>query len=93
MLIRYLPGLTLTAILLVLFIPSAGAVQNPWAAPPLADPSSTESNQTALAQADASDAFFDDSYVHEIYLTFDNADYGTDGWYATLSESHANDAD
>ncbi|KAA3655941.1 MAG: hypothetical protein DWQ04_32535, partial [Chloroflexi bacterium] len=50
-------------------------------------------NQTALAQADASDAFFDDSYVHEIYLTFDNADYGTDGWYATLYESHANDAD
>ncbi len=44
-------------------------------------------------QADSSDAFFDDSYVHEIYLTFDAADYGTAGWYNTLYDSHANNPD
>ena len=38
--------------------------------------------------ADEASAFFDDSYVHEIHITFDNQD-----WYSVLYDSHANDAD
>ncbi len=37
---------------------------------------------------DEASAFFDDSYVHELNITFDNAD-----WYSVLYNSHANDAD
>ena len=37
---------------------------------------------------DPSAAFFDDSYVHEIHITFEDAD-----WYNTLYDSHANDPD
>jgi len=40
------------------------------------------------AQADEADVFFDDSFVHEIHITFDDAD-----WYDTLYDSHANDPD
>jgi spore coat protein CotH len=36
---------------------------------------------------DPSAAFFDDSYVHEIYITFEDAE-----WYNALYDSHANDA-
>ena len=57
------------------------------------DPPSVDTNQTYAAPSDESDAFFDDSYVHEIYLTFDDADYGATGWYDTLYDSHANDPD
>ena len=37
---------------------------------------------------DEAAAFFDDTYVHEIYITFEDAD-----WYNTLYNSHATDAD
>ena len=40
------------------------------------------------AHADEADAFFDDSFVHEIRITFADAD-----WYDTLYSSHANDPD
>jgi len=53
----------------------------------------TDLSQTSTVPADASDTFFDDSYVHEIYLTFDDDYYGAEGWYNTLYDSHANDAD
>jgi len=40
------------------------------------------------AQADEANVFFDDTFVHEIRITF------TDGnWYNTLYTSHANDPD
>jgi len=54
-------------------------------------PASTDESAQTPAALDESDAFFDDSYVHEIYLTFDPDDYGTRGWYDTLYDSHAND--
>ncbi len=39
-----------------------------------------------LGQADEADVFFDDTFVHEVRITF------TDGnWYSTLYASHAND--
>ncbi|WP_160168183.1 CotH kinase family protein [Rhodopirellula sallentina] len=41
-----------------------------------------------VAIDDASAAFFDDTYVHEIYITFED-----DDWYDTLYDSHANDPD
>ncbi len=41
---------------------------------------------TAAVVGDEADAFFDDSYVHDIYITFEDAD-----WYTTLYDSHAND--
>lgn len=37
--------------------------------------------------ADEAEAFFDDSYVHDLYITFNDAN-----WQATLATSHANDA-
>ncbi len=40
------------------------------------------------AQADEADVFFDDSYVHEVHITFTDPD-----WYDTLYNSHANDPD
>ena len=40
------------------------------------------------AQADDADVFFDDSFVHEVHITFTDPD-----WYATLYDSHANDPD
>jgi hypothetical protein len=40
------------------------------------------------AQADDADVFFDDSYVHEVTITFTDPD-----WYDTLYDSHANDVD
>jgi len=40
------------------------------------------------AHADEADAFFDDSYVHEVHITFTDPD-----WYDTLYDSHANDPD
>ncbi|MCH6258425.1 CotH kinase family protein [Puniceicoccaceae bacterium K14] len=43
---------------------------------------------TNPSNADEADAFFDDSFVHEIRLTFDD-----DNWYSTLYNSHANDPD
>jgi len=39
-------------------------------------------------QADEANVFFDDSFVHEVYITFADAD-----WYNTLYLSHANDPD
>ncbi|TWU32194.1 CotH kinase family protein [Novipirellula artificiosorum] len=41
-----------------------------------------------VAIDDSSAAFFDDTYVHEILITFEDAD-----WYNTLYNSHATDAD
>ena len=41
-----------------------------------------------LTHADEADAFFDDSFVHEIHITFADPD-----WYDTLYASHANDPD
>ncbi|QDS97872.1 CotH kinase family protein [Adhaeretor mobilis] len=43
---------------------------------------------TASDVGDEASAFFDDSYVHDLYLTFDNED-----WFDVLEASHANDAD
>ena len=40
------------------------------------------------AQADEADVFFDDSYVHDVYITFADSN-----WYSTLYNSHANDPD
>lgn len=40
------------------------------------------------AQADDADDFFDDSYVHEVHITFTDAD-----WYTTLYNSHSSDPD
>ncbi len=40
------------------------------------------------AQADEAEVFFDDTFVHEIHITFTDPD-----WYATLYDSHANDPD
>lgn len=37
---------------------------------------------------DEAATFFDDSYVHDLYIRFDNAD-----WYTVLYNSHANDAE
>ncbi|MDA8745803.1 CotH kinase family protein [Rubripirellula amarantea] len=37
---------------------------------------------------DEAAAFFDDTYVHEVYITFDDAD-----WYDTLYTSHATDVE
>ena len=42
----------------------------------------------AGGHADEADVFFDDSFVHEIRITFTDAD-----WYNTLYDSHANDPD
>ena len=66
---RFLSGLTFTAILFGIFIPAAGAVQSPLATSPATEQVSTDTNQTVTALADASDTFFDDSTIHEIYLT------------------------
>ena len=82
MFLRLLKTSIVGAILLVVFISSASAAYDPM-----------ESTQIDTSQSDESDTFFDDSYVHEIYITFDAADYGTSGWYDTLYDSHANDAD
>ena len=90
---RFLSGLTLIAVLFGILTPGAGAAQSLSATPPATDQVSTDTNQTYAAPSDASDTFFDDSYVHEIYLTFDAADYGATGWYDTLYDSHANDPD
>ena len=49
------------------------------------------SNASPWAHAEVNDeasAFFDDSYVHELHITFDN-----DDWYNVLYDSHASDAD
>jgi spore coat protein CotH len=49
------------------------------------------SNASPWTHADVDDdasAFFDDSYVHELNITFDNED-----WYSVLYNSHASDAD
>lgn len=43
---------------------------------------------TASARADESDTFFDDSFVHEIRITFENED-----WYSTLYDSHSSDVE
>ncbi len=43
---------------------------------------------TAAVVDDEAAAFFDDSYVHELYITFDNED-----WFSVLEESHTNDPD
>ena len=43
---------------------------------------------SSILKGDEADAFFDDSRVHEIRLTFDDAD-----WYTTLYNSHANDVE
>ncbi|QDV70711.1 Inner spore coat protein H [Rosistilla carotiformis] len=48
----------------------------------------TSSFWDPVAIDDEAAAFFDDSYVHEIYITFEAPD-----WYDTLYESHANDID
>ena len=85
---RFLSALTLTAILFGILTP---AVVNAQELP--TSSSLTGQSQIDTAQADESDTFFDDSYVHEIFLTFDDADYGATGWYNTLYDSHANDAD
>ncbi len=37
---------------------------------------------------DPAASFFDDTYVHEVYITFDDAD-----WYNTLYDSHATDVE
>lgn len=39
-------------------------------------------------EADEAEAFFDDSYVHEIRITFEDSN-----WYSTLYTSHANDSE
>ncbi len=39
-------------------------------------------------RADDANVFFDDTFVHEIHITFDDA-----GWYNTLYASHSNDSD
>ena len=85
---RFLPALTLTMILFGLSTPAVVNAEARSAAP-----TSTEHSQIAAAPTDESDTFFDDSYVHEIFLTFDDADYGATGWYNTLYASHANDPD
>ncbi len=41
-----------------------------------------------LVHADEADVFFDDSFVHEVRITFTDS-----GWYSTLYDSHANDPD
>ena len=46
------------------------------------------STWTHTQAADEASTFFDDSYVHDLYITFDNQD-----WYDVLYDSHANDAD
>ncbi len=89
----FLQGLTLATMLFGVFTPAVSAADNLWTSSPLPDQVSADTNQTNIAPADESDTFFDDSYVHEIYLTFDDADYGTTGWYDTLYDSHANDPD
>lgn len=83
---RTIRSFALTALLFGLFTAAVSA------APSLVDQVNADTNLAPLAQSDASDTFFDDSIVHEIYLTFDPADYGTTGWYQTLYNSHANDA-
>ncbi|QDV25774.1 lamin tail domain-containing protein [Aureliella helgolandensis] len=45
-----------------------------------------ESAWTHAIVADDAAAFFDDSFVHEVSITFENTD-----WYDVLFESHAND--
>ena len=92
MFFRYLQRLTITTILLVLMVSASGAITL-LASSSQSDSSSTDLSQANAVQADDSDTFFDDSYVHEIYLTFDDAYYGETGWYETLYDSHANDAD
>lgn len=82
--------LTLITLLIGLFIPTAVAAQPLEAS---FDPLGVDTSHPNAPRSDESDTFFDDSYVHEIYLTFDEADYGTTGWYATLYDSHANDPD
>ena len=49
---------------------------------------SEASHWTHAKVDDEASAFFDDSYVHEIHITFDNQD-----WYNVLYDSHANDPD
>lgn len=88
---RFLSALTLIAILFGSIPSAVGAVESVAATALTTDRVSVETNQTSTPQADESDSFFDDSYVHEIRLTFDAADYGTTGWYNTLYNSHAND--
>ena len=93
MFFRFLQGLTLATMLFGVFTPAVSAADNLWTSSLLPDQVSADTNQTTIAPADESDTFFNDSYVHEIYLTFDDADYGTAGWYNTLYDSHANDPD
>ena len=83
MFFRYLQRLTITTILLVLMVSASGAITL-LASSSQSDSSSTDLSQANAVQADDSDTFFDDSYVHEIYLTFDDAYYGETGWYETL---------
>lgn len=93
MFFRFLRGLILITVLFGLFIPTAGAAQPLGAEPCQVEPLSVDVIQPNVIASDERDTFFDDSYVHEIYLTFDEADYGTTGWYDTLYKSHANDPD
>ena len=79
---RFLKIFALSAILSGIFVSAARAAYD-----------HVGLNQPYIAPTDDSDAFFDDSYVHEIHLTFDSADFGTKGWYATLYDSHANNPD
>ncbi|SMP72239.1 Dockerin type I repeat-containing protein [Neorhodopirellula lusitana] len=51
----------------------------------------TADSESAWLHAEVADdaaVFFDDSFVHEISITFENSD-----WYDVLYESHANDSD
>ncbi len=51
----------------------------------------TADNESAWLHTEVADdaaVFFDDSFVHEISITFENSD-----WYDVLYESHANDSD
>ena len=89
---RFLKIFTLSVMLLGVFLPTVSAAGS------AGDLSSSDAISANAAQSyaplsDNSDTFFDDSYVHEIYITFDSADFGTKGWYDTLYDSHANDAD
>jgi len=49
---------------------------------------SCSSISSAVAPDDDADLFFDDSYVHEIRICFDDPD-----WYDALYDGHANDPD
>ncbi len=85
---RLLRYLVLIIILLGPVSPTADAAHNPQASPALPVQFNAGNNQAYTPLADEADTFFDDSYVHEIRLYFDDPD-----WYNTLYESHANDPD